>query len=56
MNPVEELLQTEREAQTIVQQAQEQAKQIRKDARREAEQHLEAFKKQKEEEYADKLE
>jgi vacuolar-type H+-ATPase subunit H len=51
MNPVEELLQTEREAQAIIQQAQEQGKHMCKQARLEAEQHLEEFKKIKEEGY-----
>lgn len=55
MNPVKELLDTERDAQALVQQAQEQAKHMRQEARREAQQHLEEFKKRKEEEYADKL-
>lgn len=44
IHPVQELLQTEREAQNIIKQAQEQAKAIRKQGQKEAESHLEEFK------------
>lgn len=51
INPIQELLQAERDASDLIKQAQHEAKIIRKNARKEAHDHLEKFKNSKETEF-----